>query len=332
MALTNAQYDRVMRYYDDRRTLRRLEAEERLGEVEAAIPAYKPLLQEITSLYTAEARDRLLHPDSPDPALRDRLSLCLKKKQTLLSENGFAPDYTEIRYDCPKCRDTGYIDGRKCDCFAQAVVTCLYRDHFSDKIPPEHDFDHFKTDWYSDTIGQGSGDLTPRRMAEKALEAAKACAAALSNKEALPVHLLICGQAGVGKTHLSEAILLEAAKTGHPGLYFSAQEFFDLLADAAFDRSEEASLYASLVRTGDLLVIDDLGTELLNSLVEAELFRVLNDRTRAGRTTVISTNLTLNEMAERYSERVFSRLVGGFQLIKLAGDDIRLKKLLKTEA
>ena len=96
-----------------------------------------------------------------------------------------------------------------------------------------------------------------------------------------------------------------------------------------YGRSEDAASYAALILRGDLLVIDDLGTELTNNYVESELFRVLNERIRSGLTTVISTNLTPGELASRYSERIFSRMMSGFRLVKLTGEDLRLKKLVQ---
>ena len=318
MALTNAQYDQVMRYYDERRTLHRIEADERLDEVTRAIPSYRDLLNEITACYTAIARDRLINEASPDPALAGRLSSLLKEKAALLHQNGFPDDYTEIRPDCSLCGDTGYVNGEKCSCFDRVVLSLFYKEYYLDRIPKEHDFEHFKTDLYSDTIGPEEDSPSPRAMAQEALNAARTCVGSKTS-------LLIYGQVGVGKTFLGEAILNEAAKTGHPGLYFSAREFFEILADAAFQRNDAALTTAALILKSDLLVIDDLGTELTNSYVESELFRVINERLRAGAVTVISTNLTPGELAGRYSERIFSRLMSGFRLVKLTGDDLRLK-------
>ena len=328
MALTNAQYDRIMRHYDERRTLHRAEAQERLDEVCSAIPAFRELNNSLASAYASEARRRLLRADSSEEASSDRIPELIRRKEELLKENGYPADYLDIRYDCPLCGDTGYINGRKCDCFRKLEVDLLCREYSLDRIPADHDFEHFKIELYSDTIKQEETDLTPYQSAVDALKTARSCADAVTAGS--PCDLIICGRSGVGKTFLSEAILADVLGRGRTGLYFSAGEFFDTLADAAFARTDEAASIEPLIRRCDLLVIDDLGTEFVNSLVEAEFFRVLNDRLRSGKTTVISTNLTLNEIASRYSERVFSRLMSSFKLIKLTGEDIRLKRAFET--
>ena len=329
MALTNAQYDRIMRHYDERRTLHRLQSEERLEEVREKLPEFRKLTDALTAAYASEARRKLLDPGATDDAASAEIEALRRRKAALLEENGYPSDYLEVRADCPLCGDTGYVNGRKCDCFRRLEVDLLCREHSLDRIPKDHDFEHFKIGFYSDTIRQEETGMTARETAREALESARACADIVVGGG--HSDLIICGRSGVGKTFLSEAILVSVLKRGRTGLYFSAGEFFDTLADAAFARSDEAASLEALIRRCDLLVIDDLGTEFVNTLVEAEFFRVLNDRLRAGLTTVISTNLTLNEIASRYSERVFSRLMSSFKLIELTGEDIRLKRAIEAE-
>ena len=142
-------------------------------------------------------------------------------------------------------------------------------------------------------------------------------------------NLFLCGNTGVGKSFLSHCIMKEALDRSYSALYFTAGELFDLLADARFGRSQESLTRELPVYECDLLVIDDLGTELTNSFVAVQLFRLLNDRILRKRSTIISTNLTLNELSGIYTERVFSRITSHYTIIKLIGEDIRIQKKLK---
>jgi len=136
------------------------------------------------------------------------------------------------------------------------------------------------------------------------------------------------GKVGTGKSFLSGCISHELLKRGHSVIYFSASDLFSLMADNAFHRSSrpEDSLDNKDIYECDLLVIDDLGTELTNQFVGSSLFTCLNERHIRRKSTIVSTNLSLQELHERYSDRVFSRAVGNFEIIKLTGNDIRVLK------
>ena len=134
-----------------------------------------------------------------------------------------------------------------------------------------------------------------------------------------------------GKTFLSHCIAQELLDTAHCVMYFSAFDLFDLLADSKFSREKNEG--AEFILDSDLLIIDDLGTELTNSFVSSQLFLCINERIMRRKSTIISTNLSLESLVEIYSERTFSRITSNYTMLKLTGDDIRIKKkLMNREA
>ena len=148
--------------------------------------------------------------------------------------------------------------------------------------------------------------------------------------EGIRGNLYIYGNTGVGKTFLSHCISKEAIDRGLSVLYFSSGEFFDILAGQTFDRKNRGSVVKDLISSCDLLVIDDLGTELTNSFSASSLFRVINDRIVNHKSTIISTNLSLREISEKYSERILSRITSEYIVLKLTGEDIRILKKLNA--
>lgn len=323
MPLLNSQYDSIMRHYDETRERHRHEQEAHQAQIERELPQYSRLDRECSHLSAEIARCRLRDPSADTAALSASLDDLRKQKKALLIRNGYPADYLERHYDCALCHDTGYIGSEKCRCFRAAAVTLLYRQYALDDILKEENFAHFNPELYSDTIKDANEEESPRDRALKAYEEAVFFTRHIGEAGN---HLLILGRPGTGKTFLSHAIAAEAMKNGFSTLYFTSYDFFRIMADSVLGKSEEASSYGRLIMVSDLLLIDDLGAELTNTLVESEFFRIVNERQRRNLSTVISTNLSLNEISRRYTERIFSRLIAGSRIIELIGDDLRLKK------
>jgi DNA replication protein DnaC len=187
-------------------------------------------------------------------------------------------------------------------------------------------FGRFSFGWYSDTIVDESTGLTPLKSAQHAF----AVAESMFGAEGIRGNLYIYGNTGVGKTFLSHCISKEAIDRGLSVLYFSSGEFFDILAGQTFDRKNRGNVVKDLISSCDLLVIDDLGTELTNSFSASSLFRVINDRIVNHKSTIISNNLSLRELSEKYSERILSRITSEYIVLKLTGEDIRILKKLNV--
>jgi DNA replication protein DnaC len=149
----------------------------------------------------------------------------------------------------------------------------------------------------------------------------------VQNFDSAAENLFLYGSTGVGKTFLSHCIAKALLDSAHFVLYFSAYDLFDLMAKAAFSRKKDTETQENFIYECDLLIIDDLGTELTNSFVSSQLFLCINERLSRRKSTIISTNLKLENFSDTYSERTFSRIASNYRLIKLIGEDIRIRKL-----
>ncbi|MCR5295349.1 MAG: ATP-binding protein [Lachnospiraceae bacterium] len=323
MPLTNAQYDAIMRRYDEIRERHRHELLEREAEIEKAIPLIRVLNDEAGTLSLSAAKRRIADPSADISDYSSRMKFISEKRKAALRAQGYPEDYLDMQYDCPLCRDSGYADGVKCVCMKKAAADLLYRDYRLGDILQSENFDCFSFDCYSDKLIDKVTGRSAKETARIAFEAARL----FTNRIGEPDNnLLIYGNAGVGKTFLTHCIAKEVLDKSCSALYFSAKELFDLLADTAFGRNGKNSTHTQAIYECDLLTIDDLGTESANSFTVSQLFYVLNERMLKKRSTIISTNLMLGEFAEMYTERIFSRITSHYTIIKLIGEDIRMQK------
>ena len=324
MALQNFQYDNIMREYSRRQAQVRRELEQRRQDAFRKVPRLAEIDREVASLSAQRARSLLQNGTGSVADLKKEVAVLADERLALLRGNGFPDDYLEPRYICPHCQDTGYVGSRKCSCFKKAEIELLYTQSNIREILEKENFEHFSFDWYSDTIKNEATGLSARETARRAYDAAWNF---VRDFDARFQNLFLYGSTGVGKTFLSHCIAHELLKTAHCVLYFSAYDLFDRLAHTAFSRKSENDADEDFIYDCDLLIIDDLGTELTNSFVSSELFFCINERLTRRKSTVISTNLKLEDFSATYSERTFSRIASNFQMIKLIGKDIRIQKI-----
>ena len=316
MALSNAQYDAIMRRYERTQFHNRQLHLERLETVYKRIPEFQEIEASISSLCVAQGKKLLLGDTDALSEMKVRLHALSDQKKKLLTENGFAEDYLDPIYDCPLCQDTGYRGNVKCQCFEQRIIDFLYRQsNLSDMLEKEN-FSTLSYEYY-----EGADLDRFRRATEFSKKFVQDFKLDYQN-------IFFYGTVGTGKSFLSNCIAKELLDLGHSVIYFSAGALFDLLAKATFDarsKDELTGLSGDLAGC-ELLIIDDLGTELTNAFVASSLFSILNERHLARRATIISTNLSLEELRDRYSDRIFSRISSNFKLFKLSGKDIRMFK------
>ena len=319
MALTNEQYENIMREYAAIRERNSALQRERREEVCAASPEYRALDRNTGAAFLRALKARLSggEDDGSDAAR------IVARKRAILEENGFPPDYLDDILTCPDCRDTGYIGTQKCHCFRRREIAILYdQSHLSQLVRTEN-------------FGMLRDDLFTGEDRQRFLNAAGISRKFAEHFGETYENLYFYGSVGTGKSFLSVCAANEILQRGFAVIYFSAADLFDRLAAVSFDYSRKADLAALTddLCGCDLLVIDDLGTELGGTFVAAKLFSLLNERILRRKPTIISTNLTIEDVRSRYSDRVFSRIVSSFTICKLSGPDLRLvlKRVRRSE-
>lgn len=331
MSLTTKQYNQLIREYD-RLQLRNVhDLDKRTEEVYARIPKIRALHNQISSLSVAEAKERLLSGNAAkNTAIGREIEQLSAEKTALLTEHGYPTDYLTMHYTCDACKDTGYIENEMCHCMKSKIIRLLYEQSNLKDLIAKENFDTFCLDYYpSDLVDESTGVSARENMQE-------ILAYLHEYTETFPQdskNLLFYGAAGVGKTFLINCIAKELMEQSHSVIYMSAIHFFEVLADASFHKSSQLSEYETTVQRDlydcDLLILDDLGTEVANSFTASALFQCINERSLRKKPVIISTNLPLSSIRTIYSDRVFSRIASNYKIIKIFGKDIRILKSLK---
>lgn len=316
MSLTNSQYHSIIRVYEEKQNKSRHMAADRLSYVYENVEGFRDLDSSIATVSVSFGKRVLDGDPLALSELKQKLASLSEKKRQLLKKANLPEDYLEPVYDCQDCQDSGYIEGQKCHCFRQLEISLLYEQSNLSRMLEKENFETLKTQYY-----QGEDLL-------RFTKAVECCKKFVENFKLNYQNLFFYGTVGTGKSFLSGCITKELLNNGHSVIYFSATALFDTLSHYSFDyksKEELHSVYEDLYQC-DLLIIDDLGTELTNSFVASQLFSCLNERQLRQKPVIISTNLSLEELRNRYSDRIFSRITSQYELIKLTGPDIRLIK------
>jgi DNA replication protein DnaC len=260
-----------------------------------------------------------------EKSLTDRLAELNARKAECLSSIGKPADYLENIYTCKTCKDTGFIGQHRCACFKKKAIELVYLDSNLKNITDNENFENFSYEWYSDRLSRFNSEVTPLENIKKCVSCAKKFVANFDTEYS---NLILYGTTGIGKTFLSNCIAKELLDTSHSVIYLTATELFDRLAkkDYSKNKSGEDAFEADYLAECDLLIIDDLGTEVSNTYTSSRLFYIINERLLRRKSIIISTNLTLKDLADLYSDRILSRLAGTSTLLYLYGDDIRTQK------
>lgn len=240
-------------------------------------------------------------------------------KQSILKHSGVSKSPV---YKCKICNDTGYADGKLCDCVIKIAKKLSYEQLCSQMPLKESTFSTFDISYYPN-IADKNGYI-PQKVMTANLKICKEFANSFPSGK----NLLLSGGCGLGKTHLSLAIANEVIKRGYGVIYGSAQ---NILADAckeAFDYSRGTEVLDDLTSC-DLLILDDLGTEFTTQATTAMVYNIINTRLMSGLSTIINTNLGLEEIEKVYSPRIYSRLIGNYVTGLFYGKDVRLLKAIK---
>ncbi len=314
MALTREQYDSILQSYTQKQDLHRRQLEKRRREVYLHVPEYRALDEEVPTQGMALLRARLAGKDTSSLPLKEDIAKVAAKKEAMLTANGYPADYLSPVYDCPDCKDTGFIEGRKCHCFRAQETAILYDQSGIQDLARQKNFSSLSDDFY-----QGDDYVWFQKRVQDAKEFVRSFPKNYRN-------FYYYGNVGTGKTFLSICIAHELIERGYSVLYFSAVSLFEKLSSYTFNiekkhflRELQEDLYNC-----DLLIIDDLGAELANNYVNSALFSCLNERDLRRKSTIISSNKSLNELRMTYSERISSRISGQYEVCKFSGPDLRV--------
>ena len=324
MALSNSQYDAIMREYGRQQLENQHQLEARRNEIYRVIPAVRELEAEIASRSVAGAK-RLLAGDTGALAeLREELADLREQKAILIRAKGYPEDYLTLHYRCPDCEDTGWRQGRKCHCFLRAQMKLLYAQSNLDHVLDQENFSRLSYDYYDSSEIIPELGLTNADYMHRVVAGCREFAADFDRKKE---NLLFTGSTGVGKTFLTNCIAKELIDSGHSVIYLSAGDLFEVFSRNKFDYDTPEDMRDTYryILDCDLLIIDDLGTELNNSFTSSQLFYCINERMKMSRSTIISTNLSLKQLRDSYTDRVTSRIMR-YRIIPLYGRDIRVLK------
>ena len=296
----------------------------RKAELYSKIPSLSALENEIASvsfktfIKVADGFDA----EKAALSIKEEVDRLTEKRDTLITEAGYPKDYLNPSYNCPLCKDEGFSDTSYCHCFRKELIKRTFAESNLANLS-DNTFDKFSLSWYSDEAEDG--EISPRKNMEKVLAE---CMTFAENFDKTKDNLLLTGPSGLGKTFLSSCIAAKLINDGVNVIYQSSSVVFSLLDRVKFSRNaSEADLYtAERLLDSDLLILDDLGTEFITEFSVSELFRIINTRILTGKKTVINTNLSLADLKKIYSERILSRIIGSFVILKFYGKDIRFQK------
>lgn len=285
----------------------------RLGEIEAELRGTMARLIRLT-VAGGENRAQLYELKEENLALQH-------ERGRLLAERGYPENYLSHEPTCPLCGDSGYVGGAVCKCLQKFYHEEQVRELSHTLDLGSQSFETFSFDWYSPATDPRMGKSSLERM-EKNYDVCQDYAHQFSPRSG---NLLLSGDCGTGKTFLSACIARVVSESGHSVVYDTAGHIFDRLEAVKFRRDEDDT-DAKRYEKCDLLIMDDLGTEMNNAFVQSALYQLINGRLLQGKKTVISTNLAPDELCTRYGEAIASRLEGEYTILPFFGEDIRKLK------
>ena len=316
-------YDDADIIMSERRNKAKTELELNRSEIYGKLPVLRELEYEIAS-YALNAVKSVTAGEFNREVLENykkRSVEAQNKVKTILVENGYSPDSLDEKYCCLKCEDTGYIDGVMCECKKKLLKEIACKMFSTDAISSDCRFENFSLNYYPSQIGENL-KLSPKKQMSMIFDY---CKAYVNNFSTNSKNILMMGATGLGKTHLSVAMAYELTKNGFGVIYCSAPDMARKLESEYFGKNGDApkgDTEQSLLEC-DLLVIDDLGTEFINKYSQSSIYNIINIRINMGRPTVISTNLSAQELHNTYGMRFVSRIIGEFDKLNFVGTDIR---------
>lgn len=313
----------ILREYEDKRNRARASKEKRLQEVYEKVPRIKEIDNELQKTGISISKALIKGVDNPEKTIesfKSKLDQLKQERAILLTENNIPLQYLDDNFTCNQCKDTGFVSsGQKCRCFKQQLITKAYNMSNLSNVLKKENFQHFNLDLFSDEPVEGQS-LTPKQNMMNILNICEGFT--FNFDEDNEENLLFYGETGLGKTFLTNCIAKALLDKGKIVIYQTSFKLLEILEDLRFKNNNDKEKY-NLLFEADLLIIDDLGTEMTNTFTNSELFNIINSRLLSNKKTIVSTNLSPMEMMTRYDDRIFSRLFSKFTVLHFFGKDLR---------
>lgn len=306
-----ANIERAMKVIENRKIAAEAAAEQKRLGLETVSPELKELNLKLSRAGLEALRAVMSGDSSYVSRLAEENLRNQEERVKVLASLGLPADTLDVHYTCPVCSDTGVADGHYCECL-KALVKQFQHEGLCGCAPAKDcTFENFKLSYYSASVSDHM-----RQVYEY-------CKAWAADFDRTSNSILMYGQTGLGKTHLSLSIANVVVEKGYNVVYTSAGNLFNQLEKESFGRLKDDSSPMDTVLSCDLLILDDLGSEFTKPFVVSAFYNIVNSRILTGLPMVISTNLMYDEIAERYDPRVYSRIIGDYQMLEFLGSDIR---------
>lgn len=321
MAYNAENYKKIAAQYKDKNLRAKEAAEARREELHRKLPQVAEIDRALSATGLRIMREALKGKEGLDVRIRkleEGNNLLLEARREILRANGYPEDYSSVHYECEECQDIGFVNGKMCKCMRRALTLAGYESSGVLKLIEKQNFDTFDLNYYKGA---------ERRNMEQILEISKDYA--LNFHDNTMRNLLFMGDTGLGKTHLSSAIAKVVVDRGFDVVYESAQKIFSDFEAEKFGRVPQGENRTERYLACDLLIMDDLGTEMQSAFTVSCLYYLINTRLINEKSMVISTNIDKEEFSRQYTDRITSRLLGEFTVCVFAGTDIRSQKLMR---
>lgn len=321
MAYNAENYKKIAAQYKDKNLRAKEAAEARREELHRKLPQVAEIDRALSATGLRIMREALKGKEGLDVRIRkleEGNNLLLEARREILRANGYPEDYSSVHYECEECQDIGFVNGKMCKCMRRALTLAGYESSGVLKLIEKQNFDTFDLNYYKGA---------ERRNMEQILEISKDYA--LNFHDNTMRNLLFMGDTGLGKTHLSSAIAKVVVDRGFDVVYESAQKIFSDFEAEKFGRVPQGENRTERYLACDLLIMDDLGTEMQSAFTVSCLYYLINTRLINEKSMVISTNIDKEEFSRQYTDRITSRLLGEFTVCVFAGTDIRSQKLIR---
>lgn len=320
----NRFFEELITEYEKQRAENKRKRDMRVYEVYEKLPEICEIDKKISKIGSDTLNAILSDPNKKGlkEEMRNKFKILLQKRKEILLKNNIDENFDKIKFNCPFCEDTGYVEGKgRCSCFNQKIINNLYKiSNMSDLLKTQN-FDNFNENYYKDKKIPGFS----RTPYENIVLIKNYCIKYVDEFENTSKNLLFYGDTGVGKTFMSSCIAKGLMDKGKTVLYIRAARLFKMLEDERFGRLAEGT---ENIYNVDLLIIDDLGTEAHSKNNNSYLLELINERLITGKKIIINTNHNFEQLEKKYSKRFSSRILENFNMMYFYGSDIRRLKLM----